>query len=140
VVDAFDLPLDEAYGDTPSPEGVWRNLQAVVPGLDRGRVQIQRAYSGDLRLAADLRLRLAHVDGGHDAATARADLDLCLRHLIPGGLLVVDDYAHPQHPGVTEAVDGLLREHLGVRVLADLNRRGALGRKLYLAVAQGGAG
>jgi hypothetical protein len=61
----FDLPLDEAYGDTPSPEGVWRNLQAV---------------------------------------------------------------------------DGLLREHLGVRVLPDLNRRGALGRKLYLAVAQGGAG
>ncbi|WP_313953493.1 class I SAM-dependent methyltransferase [Accumulibacter sp.] len=133
LVDAFDLPLDEAYGDTPSPQGVWDNLQSVVPGLSRQRVHIQRAYSGDLRLPAECRLRLAHVDGGHDAATARADLELCLRHLLPGGVLVVDDYAHPQHPGVTEAVESLLHEHAGLRVLADLNRSGALGRKLYLS-------
>ena len=134
LVDAFDLPLDDNYGDTPSPMGVWRNLQSVVPDLARERVHIQRAYSGELCLPADRRLRLAHVDGGHDAATARADLELCLRHLLPGGVLVVDDYAHPQHPGVSEAVKGLLLEHPGLRVLADLNRSGALGRKLYLAI------
>jgi SAM-dependent methyltransferase len=140
LVDAFDLPLDEPYGDTPSPEGVRRNLASAVPGLDRGRVQIQRAYSGDLQLPPDLRLRLAHVDGGHAAITARADLELCLRHLVPGGVLVVDDYAHPQYPGVTEAVQCLLRERPGLHVLADLNRHGALGRKLYLAVMDAGAG
>jgi SAM-dependent methyltransferase len=138
LVDAFDLPLDEPYGDTPSLQGVRRNLQSVVPGLDLGRVEILRGYSVDLRLPPDLRLRLAHVDGGHAAATARADLALCLRHLMPGGVLVVDDYAHPQYPGVTEAVADLLRDSPGLRVLADLNRRGALGRKLYLVLADPG--
>ncbi len=132
LIDAFDLPLAERYGNTPSPTGVWRNLQSVVPDLDRRRVHIERAYSSDLHLPDGLRLRLAHVDGGHDAATARCDLDLCLRHLIPGGVLIVDDYAHPQHPGVSHAVHEILAARPELRILADVNRRGALGRKLYL--------
>lgn len=135
LVDAFDLPLPEIYGDTPSPAGVWRNLLSVVPDLERSRVHIERAYSGKLRLPDGLRLRLAHVDGAHDAATARSDLDLCLRYLIPGGVLVVDDYAHPQHPGVSQAVHALLAGRPDLRVLADVNRLGALGRKLYLTTA-----
>lgn len=133
LADAFDLPLDDPYGDTPTPEGVERNLKAMVPSLSMDRVTIARAYSRDLKLPPDLRVRFAHVDGGHDAETVRTDLDLCGGRLIPGGIMAVDDYAHPQHPGVTLSVDAFLADHCHYRVVADLNRRGAIGRKLYLA-------
>jgi hypothetical protein len=133
LADAFDLPLAEPYGDTPTPEGVRRNLAAAVPGLDPGRVTIHRAYSRDLVLPETLRVRFAHVDGGHEAETVRSDLETCDTHLIPGGVIAVDDFAHPGWPGVSEGVRAFLSDHPAYRVLADLNRAGALGRKLYLA-------
>ena len=137
LVDAFDLPLDDPYGDTATPDKVWRNLAGAIPGLPRERIDIQRGYSNELRLPPDLELRFAHVDGGHDAATVRGDLAICAQHLIPGGVIVVDDHAHPHYPGVAEAVRDFLTEHTAFRVLADLNRAGALGRKLYLAKPRG---
>jgi hypothetical protein len=133
LADAFDLPLDEPYGDTPTPEGVWSNLAAAVPDLPRERIQILRAYSRDLQLPEGLRVRFAHVDGGHDRETVECDLALCAGRLIPGGVMVVDDYAHPHHPGVSDGVHAFLAANPHFRVLADLNRAGALGRKLYLA-------
>jgi SAM-dependent methyltransferase len=138
LADAFDLPLDEPYGDTPAPEKVWSNLASAVPHLPRERIEILRGYSRDLRLPKDLRVRFAHVDGGHDSATVQVDLALCARRLIPGGVLVVDDYAHPQYPGVSEGVRAFRAGDRGFRVLADLNRTGALGRKLYLVREGGG--
>lgn len=133
LADAFDLPLSDPYGDTPTPDKVWRNLAAAIPALPRERIDIQRSYSSELKLPPHLKLRFAHVDGGHDAATARGDLAICAQHLIPGGVIVVDDHAHPHYPGVAEAVRDFLEEQPAFRVLADLNRTGALGRKLYLA-------
>lgn len=133
LADAFDLPLTEPYGDTPTPEQVWQNLETAVPNLPRERVSIQRAYSNDLQLPPGTRVRFAHIDGGHDAATVREDLALCAEYLMPGGVLTLDDYAHPQYPGVTEAVTEFLCCQASFRILADLNRFGALGRKLYLA-------
>lgn len=132
LADAFDLPLDDPYGDTPTPGTVWRNLASAVPGLRRERIHIQRAYSRDLDLPPDARLRFAHIDGAHDAETLIADLRLCAERLLPGGILVVDDYAHPAYPGVSEGVRAFRGERRDLQVLADLNRRGALGRKLYL--------
>jgi hypothetical protein len=140
LADAFDLPLDDPYGDTPTPEKVWRNLEAAVPGLPRERISIRRAYSRDLDLPADLRVRFAHVDGGHEAGTVATDLALCASRLLPGGVIAVDDYAHPRYPGVSEAVRVFLAGRPGLRVLADLNRMGALGRKLYLVLGDGGRG
>lgn len=133
LADAFDLPLDDPYGDTPTPEQVWQNLAAAVPNLPRERVSIQRSYSTDLQLPPGTNVRFAHIDGGHDAATVREDLALCAKYLMPGGVMAIDDYAHPQYPGVTEAVNDFLCCQASFRILADLNRSGALGRKLYLA-------
>lgn len=135
LIDAFDLPMAEPYGNTPNAESVRRNLAAAVPELDPERVTIHRAYSRDLDLPETTRLRFAHVDGGHDADTVRSDLKTCADRLIPGGVIAVDDYAHPGWPGVTEGVRGFLTDYPAVRVLADLNRGGALGRKLYLTRA-----
>jgi hypothetical protein len=139
LADAFDLPLDDPYGDTPTPDKVWRNLANAIPGLPRERIDIERGYSSELKLPPDLKLRFAHVDGGHDAATVRGDLTICADHLVPGGVIVVDDHAHPHYPGVAAAVRDFLTEQPAFRVLADLNRAGALGRKLYLAKRRGDA-
>ena len=135
LADAFDLPLSDPYGDTATPEKVWRNLATAVPALSRERVFIQRAYSSELTLPSELKVRFAHVDGGHDAPTVHTDLTLCTERLVPGGVMVIDDYAHPHYPGVTEAVREFLHHQPSYQVLADLNRAGGLGRKLYLARA-----
>jgi len=42
------------------------------------------------------------VDGDHSAAGAREDLEDCWSLLMPGGLLVFDDLAHPAHPELPE--------------------------------------
>ncbi len=132
LADTFDLPLDEPYGDTPTPAGVRRRLRSVIPDLAPERLIIERCYSRDLQLPQDLRARFAHVDGGHDASTVRHDLGLCADALLPGGIIAVDDHAHPHHPGVSDGVAAFLAARRDFRVLADLNRGGALGRKLYL--------
>lgn len=132
LIDAFDLPLSEPYGDTPSAAGVLRNLRSAVPDLDEGRLHILKGYSREVQLPPGLRVRFAHVDGGHDRSTVRTDLGLCASVLIDGGVIAVDDYAHPEHQGVSEGVADFLRADSSFRVLADVNRAGALGRKLYL--------
>ena len=48
------------------------------------------------------------------------------------GVIVVDDYHHPHWSDVTVGVDRFLSETREFDVLGDLNRHGALGRKLYL--------
>ena len=121
LADAFDLPLSDPYGDTATPEKVWRNLATAVPALSRERVFIQRAYSSELTLPSDLKVRFAHVDGGHDAPTVHTDLTLCTERLVPGGVMVIDDYAHPHYPGVTEGVREFLHHQPSYHVLADLN-------------------
>ena len=132
LVDAFDLPGTERYGDRPSPEAVRANLARAAPSLTPDRVEIIYADSRSLSLPSGLRLRFAHIDGGHEPDTVLADLATCAAHLLPAGILAVDDYAHPQYPGVTAAVDAFLKARPQWRIVADLNRGGALGRKLYL--------
>jgi hypothetical protein len=43
-----------------------------------------------------------HIDGGHSAAETGADVALGAHVLMPGGLLALDDYFNPAHPGVCE--------------------------------------
>lgn len=44
-----------------------------------------------------------HIDGGHSAPEAYADLELSAAISLPGGLIAVDDYFNPAFPGVAEA-------------------------------------
>ena len=45
---------------------------------------------------------LCHIDGGHSAEETYGDLVLCSEILVPGGVLVIDDYFNPGYPGVSE--------------------------------------
>jgi hypothetical protein len=60
-----------------------------------------------------------HIDGGHTRQETYADLCLCHALLSPGGLLALDDYFNPEHPGVCEgAVEFMLNHRNALRPLA----------------------
>ena len=54
-----------------------------------------------------------HIDGGHSAAEAYADLRLCSEVAAPGGLIALDDYFNPAFPGVGEAAVRFSLDHPG---------------------------
>ena len=132
VCDAFDMDTKDRYRDRPTPDVLWSNLLMVNPGLKEERVVIKRCLSSELRPDEDARFRFAHIDGGHSYGVVTGDLALCAGSMAGGGVIAVDDYCHRDWPEVTKAVDDFLKARPDFFVLADLNRRGAIGRKIYL--------
>ena len=132
VCDAFESDTDDKYVNKPSPENLVSNIGRINPGIEKDRIVIHQCLSNDLRLASEELFRFVHIDGGHSAEQAYFDLKLCSKHVVPGGIIVMDDYHNKQWPGVTEGTDRFLSESRDITILADLNRHGALGRKLYL--------
>lgn len=134
ICDAFELDIDDGYTNVhpPSPELVIANVQRANPGLDPARIEIHPCLSNDLKLDPAQRFRFVHIDGGHSAEQVHFDLSLVEPHVLDGAVIAVDDYGHADWPGVTEGVDRHLRERPRFTVLADLNRHGDQGRKLYL--------
>jgi hypothetical protein len=53
---------------------------------------------------------LLYVDGDHTKEGARRDIVAWAPHLAEGARIAVDDYGHPDWPGVGEAVDELVAE------------------------------
>ena len=53
---------------------------------------------------------LLYVDGDHTKEGAKRDIVSWAPHLAPNALIAVDDYGHPDWPGVGEAVDELVAE------------------------------
>lgn len=56
------------------------------------------------------RVGLLFVDGDHTAEGARRDIETWAPHLASFAVIAVDDYGHPDWPGVKEAVDALVAE------------------------------
>lgn len=131
VCDAFESDTDDPYADKPSVENLIANIARLNPQLERSRIVVHKCLSNDLKLG-DQMFRFIHIDGGHSAQQTFFDLELCSRHLLANGVMVMDDYHHRDFPGVAEGADKFLSSTDAFRVLADLNRHGALGRKLYL--------
>jgi predicted O-methyltransferase YrrM len=53
---------------------------------------------------------LLFVDGDHTKEGAKRDILGWMPHLAPGAIIAVDDYHHPDWPGVAEALDELVAE------------------------------
>ena len=132
VCDAFESDTDDNYANKPSPENLVSNIERLSPGINRNRIVIHKCLSNDLHFDSEEMFRFIHIDGGHSAEQAYFDLNLCSKHTTPSGVIVMDDYHNKQWPGVTEGTNRFLNETHEFVVLADLNRHGALGRKLYL--------
>jgi hypothetical protein len=133
VCDAFNL-IAPGHGGArrPSPGELLDNIRFVNPSLALQKVRVYQCLSEDLSLDPALRFRFIHIDGGHSAQQTLVDLNLSLNHLIDNGVIAVDDYHHPCCPDVAPAVDRFLKDEPVLSVLADLNRHGAGGRKIYL--------
>ncbi|BAK34880.1 hypothetical protein MLP_18660 [Microlunatus phosphovorus NM-1] len=78
-------------------------------------------------------VRLLHLDGAHDYPTVAEDLRLCIRLLVAGGVLVVDDYLKPHLPGVGAATWELLAGTPELEII------GLTDDKIYLAFRSGRA-
>jgi predicted O-methyltransferase YrrM len=131
VCDPFQI--GEVYvAYPPTPAGLRRNIAKALPTFDQAQLEIIEAYSTDLDLPATRTFRFIHVDGSHERNDVLHDLRTVRRHLAPGGIIVADDYEHPDWPGVTEAIEVFRSEAPELVEVADLNRHAESGRKLYL--------
>jgi predicted O-methyltransferase YrrM len=53
---------------------------------------------------------LLFIDGDHSYKGAHDDVLMWSAHLAPGAVIAIDDYGHPDWPGVAEAVDELVAD------------------------------
>lgn len=132
VCDAFTQQTDDPYANRPTPETLIVNVMDVAPTLNPRQLVVHDCMSNELDLPAGQRFRFAHADGGHGYDTVRADLEYIAARMVNGGVIAADDYHHADFPDVTPAVDDFIGSHPEYRIMADLNRHGAIGRKIYL--------
>lgn len=132
VCDAFELETKDKYSVKPSPEILIRNIKSVTSNLSEDRIKINKCLSIDLHLPKEQKFRFIHIDGGHSQEQVIFDLNLSNNHLITKGIVSIDDYANMNWPEVKLGVDKFLYENRNYKILADLNRAGANGRKIYL--------
>lgn len=129
-------PMELLFPDDPNAPNaglVRANVAKANPGMNPDSLKIFNVLSKDLNLDGQT-FRFIHVDGSHTHDDALLDLRLAREHLIRGGVIVVDDYDHPDWPGVVTAVAEFRAENPDLVELADLNRHAESGRKLYLAL------
>jgi predicted O-methyltransferase YrrM len=100
----YDPPFTDAESRT------WAEYRVRELGyLDR--VQLVQAFSADVAETWSGRpVGLLFVDGDHTKDGARRDIEAWAPHLAEGARIAVDDYHHPDWPGVAEAVDELVAE------------------------------
>jgi hypothetical protein len=77
------------------------------------KIRLVQAFSQDVALTWDGKpVGLLFVDGDHTKEGARRDILTWAPHLAPGARIAVDDYGHPDWPGVGEAVDELVAKEV----------------------------
>jgi predicted O-methyltransferase YrrM len=94
--------------------------------LDRWGLADVRLIRGDSRVVAwDMPLAVLHIDGDHSFEACSADLARFAPHLVPGGIVILDDY-DDVHPGVTRAAREFLARG-GFEIARDNYRAGGNG-------------
>jgi predicted O-methyltransferase YrrM len=111
AIDPWDLPgntYDAPFTD-PSARR-WAHHHVKTLGYARD-IRLIQAFSQDAAAEYDgPPVGLLFVDGDHSEEGARRDIELWAPHLAPGARIAVDDYGHPDWPGVKAAVDALVDE------------------------------
>jgi predicted O-methyltransferase YrrM len=82
-----------------------RYLELVEPAVRRRIAFIDE--SGSVGPADAHPIELLYLDSSHEREATIAELDAWRPALAPGALVVLDDYPHPDFPGVREAVQEL---------------------------------
>jgi predicted O-methyltransferase YrrM len=114
---AFDMWMPGYAGmENPGPSFVRREL---ARSGHAGRLEFIDGNSHEtvpafFRSRPELRLDLITVDGDHSEEGAAADLAEVIPRLAPGGILVMDDIAHPAHPYLLKVWREALSRHPGL--------------------------
>lgn len=132
ALDVFSLPANDVYPEYPSVEEVKTNILKINPDIASSQLMFLEGNSASVQLSSDVNLRFAHVDGGHAFQECYQDLITITPRMMLNGVVVVDDYGHPDWPEVKPATDTWLKEYRQFRILGELNRNVAKGKKLYL--------
>lgn len=136
VCDAFESQTEDNYEDKPSPAVLLDNILKINPRLNPSKVSIRYCLSSELSFEKSVKFRFIHLDGGHSKDQVLEDLNLCKNHLINKGIIAIDDYQNNAWPEVTIGVNEFLSKNSQFSILADFNRHGAVGRKLYIILSQ----
>ncbi|MDQ2948156.1 MAG: class I SAM-dependent methyltransferase [Acidobacteriota bacterium] len=115
AIDLFEeLGTNEAYGAGASYRQKFEdNVKSFYGTLD---FVVPIASASSILKSADFphSFSFCHVDGGHSSQETYQDLKFASELLLPGGLLALDDYFNPQHPGVCEGAVDFFRGHAAV--------------------------
>jgi len=111
AVDAWDL-AGNTYGPpfTDAGSKAWARHWVRSLGYSN-HIDLVNAFSHEV--GADWSgppVGLLFVDADHSYEGARRDIEAWAPHLAEGATIAVDDYHHPDWPGVAEAVDALVAE------------------------------
>lgn len=63
--------------------------------------------------------RFIHVDGCHTYEMAKHDIEYAITHLVPEGVVAVDDWNHREWVDVTRAVKDVVKEHSNLKLVTD---------------------
>jgi len=111
AIDPWDLPgnvYDPPFTEADSK--AWAEYRIRELGYAE-RIRLVQAFSHEMAAEwSGLPVGLLFVDGDHTREGARLDIEAWAPHLAPGAVIAVDDYHHPDWPGVAEAVDELVDE------------------------------
>jgi hypothetical protein len=108
VCDIFNPQENTSHSGLGDRERFMSHAQAAFGDLSFLRVYAQPSSSLTTEIMGT-GYRLVHIDGGHSAAECLADLHLAADHLVPEGMIVLDDPFRIEWPGVTEALLAFLQ-------------------------------
>jgi predicted O-methyltransferase YrrM len=112
AIDPWDLPgnvYDPPFTDADSR--TWAHHWVQSLGYS-DKIRLVHGFSQDVvtTWTDQPPVGLLYVDGDHTKEGAKRDMVLWAPYLAPGAIIAVDDYGHPDWPGVGEAVDELVAE------------------------------
>ena len=113
AIDPWDLAgnvYDPPFTDPGSRVLAHTNIESLGYA---DKIRLIQGFSQDVAnddWAMESTIGLLYVDGDHTKEGARRDIEAWAPHLAPGAVIAVDDYGHPDWPGVGQAVDELVAE------------------------------
>lgn len=106
---AYDLFEDQHENKDQSGQGdravFQKNLERFHCDLNQIRIHTTNSLeltSEQVTAQAEGKIRLFSIDGGHEAQVVYHDLALAEESLVPGGVVLLDDFFDQRWPGVAE--------------------------------------
>ena len=109
------LQLTDTHYVGIDPWGQSRRMQQVEQRCrlnlapQRKKVTLHKGCAEDVLPGLDLSVHLAYIDAAKDYDSILAYSELVWPKVVPGGLVVWNEYRHVKHDGVMRAVDEFLR-------------------------------